>query len=259
MRSPARSSARHSSPLPPPAKGGPKAVHPRLAAQLGLSARWRVALLVSRALSVAPAAWWGLRCAFACLGELLLRKAHDNGSRAGNDPVHQPLFARRTSSPVWSAEQRFRITEVFLAIVWCSAAAYLAFVFADGLMARWLRRYTPGATVVRLLALAALVAYMASRALALSGAAADQRLLLPAWVTITATLTALYHVTQRKMNIRRETSASLVVFAGASFVSMCALLAQVHLTREDGPTVPLVIMAGRAWKRGRGWAGRSGV
>ena len=47
-----------------------------------------------------PAAWWGLRCALTFLGELLLSEG------AG-------LF-----SGTWEVEKRFRVTEVFLAILW---------------------------------------------------------------------------------------------------------------------------------------------
>ena len=52
----------------------------------------------------------------------------------------------------------------------------------------WLRLllYTPGATVVRLLTTNALIAYVTSWVLYLSGAAQDPRMLLPAWVSIAA-------------------------------------------------------------------------
>ena len=64
---------------------------------LDLSARWHIPLLICRALSTAPAAWWGLRCAFTFLGELLR-----SDETADN----------------WTVEKRFRVTEVFLAILW---------------------------------------------------------------------------------------------------------------------------------------------
>lgn len=54
----------------------------------------------------------------------------------------------------WSVEKRFRVTEVFLAVLWvwsslavsdwisaniskCCASAYLSWVFTDCLMSRW--------------------------------------------------------------------------------------------------------------------------
>jgi len=76
------------------------ALHPRVAVLLGVNVRWHIPLLICRALSTAPAAWWGLRCAFTFLGELL----RSDGMV--------------TQGETWSVEQRFRVTEVFLAILW---------------------------------------------------------------------------------------------------------------------------------------------
>ena len=136
------------------------ALHPRVAVLLGVHAHWHVPLLACRALSTAPAAWWGLRCALTFLGELLL---HEDLGLPGEP---------------WDAEKRFRVTEVFLAILWvcaclsgrerrgrrrrprrprrcrkkgttadlgltmgvmvqCFASAYLSFFFTDCLMSRW--------------------------------------------------------------------------------------------------------------------------
>lgn len=78
----------------------PSHVHPRVAVLLGVKAHWNVPLLICRALSTAPALWWGLRCALTFLGELLLS---DGMASIGE---------------VWSVEKRFRVTEVFLAILW---------------------------------------------------------------------------------------------------------------------------------------------
>lgn len=47
-----------------------------------------------------------------------------------------------------------------------------------------LLKYTPSATLVRLLTTNALIAYITSWVLYLSGASEDPRMLLPAWVTI---------------------------------------------------------------------------
>ena len=121
--------------------------------------------------------------------------------------------------------------------------------------------YTPPATVVRLLTTNFLIAYITSWVLYLSGASEDPRMLLPAWVSIAMvslghiipkrselwliflqTLTLLYHLTYRSINIRKETSASISVFSIASFISLCTLLLQLHLTRENDPVVPLFSM-----------------
>ena len=61
------------------------------------------------------------------------------------------------------------------------------------------------------------------------------------------TLTVLYHLTQRKINIRKETSASINVFSIASFISMSSLLLQLHLTRDNDPVVPLFMMLRKVW------------
>jgi len=57
----------------------------------------------------------------------------------------------------------------------------------------------------------------------------------------------LYHLTQRKINIKKEISASVGVFSIASFISLCTLLFQLHLTRENDPVVPLFSMLRRVW------------
>lgn len=42
--------------------------------------------------------------------------------------------------------------------------------------------------------------------------------------------------------IKRETTASLLVVSAASFVSMSSLLLQLHLTRENEPEMPVLVM-----------------
>ena len=65
----------------------------------------------------------------------------------------------------------------------------------------------------------------------------------------------MYHITQRKINIRKETSASISVFSIASFISMIALLVQLQLARADFPEVPLFRLARQGWEG----TGRLGV
>ncbi|TGO22676.1 hypothetical protein BPAE_0159g00230 [Botrytis paeoniae] len=83
----------------------------------------------------------------------------------------------------WTIEKRFRVVEVFLAVL-CFSSAYLAFFFTDCLMSRWLLNYTPQATIVRLLTINLINAYTTSWILYLSGGSGDLRLLLPAWICI---------------------------------------------------------------------------
>jgi polyferredoxin len=84
-------------------------LHPRVAVLLGIQKHWHLPLLFCRALSTAPAAWWGLRCALTFLGELLLDES------AGGENAGAP----------WSVEKRFRVTEVFLAVLWVCFALFL--------------------------------------------------------------------------------------------------------------------------------------
>ncbi|KAJ5252367.1 hypothetical protein N7489_002777, partial [Penicillium chrysogenum] len=221
---------------PPSSDGHPSALHPRVAVILGVDRRWYIPLLVCRALSTLPAAWWGLRCAFTFLAELLhIRPGGWAAAIVGS--VGQE----------WDVERRFRVTEVALAIMWCCASAYLSYFFADCMMSRWLLNYTPPAVVIRLLTTNGLIAYITSWVLYLSGASSDPRLLLPAWISITTSLTFVYHATQNHATIKRETAASLLVVSVASFLSMSSLLMQLHLTRENEPEVPVFVITRKLW------------
>lgn len=51
-------------------------------------------------------------------------------------------------------------------------------------MSRWLLRYTPQATIVRLLTTNAINGYLTSWVLHLTGGFEDPRLILPAWIVI---------------------------------------------------------------------------
>jgi hypothetical protein len=114
------------------------------------------------------------------------------------------------------------------------------------------------ATLVRLLTINSVNAYITSWVLYLSGGSEDPRLLLPAWISIATvrtlplfeilankrqTLTFLYHITHPRLAILKETSLSISVFSIASFISMVSLLLQLHLTRANDPPVPLFMIA----------------
>ncbi|KAG0650573.1 hypothetical protein D0Z07_3204 [Hyphodiscus hymeniophilus] len=285
-------------------------LHPRVAVLLGVEKHWHFPLLFCRALSTAPAVWWGLRCALTFMGELLM----EEGLEAALDGV----LVGAVGAP-WSVERRFRVTEVFLAVLWvcsgilslllfeadagcqmekkiddgnlrvcawkkvprgcdtnlwsecwliwnwwkCCASAYLSFYFTDCLMSRWLLNYTPQArlltkrpaTLVRLLTINSMNAYITSWVLYLSGGSEDPRQLLPAWISIASTLTFLYHLTHPRLAILKETSLSISVFSIASFISMVSLLLQLHLTRENDPPVPLFLFGKRVWEWGPYGAG----
>lgn len=114
-------------------------------------------------------------------------------------------------------------------------------------MSRWLLNYTPPAVVIRLLTTNGLIAYITSWVTYLSGASSDPRLLLPAWISITTSLTFVYHATQNHATIKRETAASLLVVSAASFLSLSSLLLQLHLTRENEPEVPIFVITRKLW------------
>ncbi|KAF2834264.1 hypothetical protein M501DRAFT_944581, partial [Patellaria atrata CBS 101060] len=191
------------------------ALRPRVAVLLGIDKKWHLPLLLCRGLSTIPPIWWG----FQCTGFLVRYRTRG--------------AIIESSTGRFTLKERLVLTEILLAILWCTASAYLSFFFADCLMSRWLLHYTPSATLVRLFTINAVYMYLTSWTLHLSGAAVKPQLLLPAWISIALTLTVLYHLTQRKSNIRRETSAAIRVFWLASFISMCLLLIQIHLRTED--------------------------
>ncbi|KAJ5884982.1 hypothetical protein N7495_009492 [Penicillium taxi] len=218
----------------------PSALHPRVAVILGVDRIWHIPLLVCRASSTLPAAWWGLRCAFTFLAELL----HIRPGMGGEGWAAAIIGSVGQD---WDVERRFRVTEVALAIMWCCASAYLSYFFADCMMSRWLLNYTPPAVLIRLLTTNGLIAYITSWVLHLSGASSDPRLLLPAWISITTSLTFVYHATHGHATIKRETAASLLVVSLASFLSMSSLLLQLHLTRENEPEVPVFVITRKLW------------
>ncbi|KAL1890858.1 hypothetical protein Sste5346_007999 [Sporothrix stenoceras] len=247
----------------------PSLLQPRVAVVLGLPRLWHLPLFACRSLSVCPAIWWSLGIFIRLLAQLhALAVARgvfgefntNGGSGSGGGggfgssvPGVGAIAAAARGSlgnlpdrgAGLSLESRLKLTETALAMIWCGASAYLSFFFTDCLMSRWLLNYTPQATIVRLLAINALNGYLTSWVIYLMGSGGDSRLLLPAWVAIAAILTGLYHGTQRKINIRKETSISISVFSGASFISMVSLLAQLYWDRPEYVDVPVVALTRR--------------
>ncbi|RAO72760.1 uncharacterized protein BHQ10_008772 [Talaromyces amestolkiae] len=87
-------------------------LHPRVAVILGVDRKWYLPLVVCRAMSVGPALWWGLRCAFTFLAELLRIRP---GSMWREGWV---AIVVSSAAADWDVERRFRVTEVALAIMW---------------------------------------------------------------------------------------------------------------------------------------------
>ncbi|POS78499.1 hypothetical protein DHEL01_v203105 [Diaporthe helianthi] len=201
-------------------------LQPRIAAVLGVSEWWHPILFSLRLLSILPSIYLCFPVAIRFLLKLHSFATSDGaGAAQGRTP----------------GEDRLLLTETMLAIFWCGCSGYLSFFFTDCLMSRWLVNYTPSATAFRLVSVSALNGYLQSWTLDLSGSSQDPFLLLPTWIIITSTLTLVYHITQRKINILKETSTSISVFSMASYMSMVALLIQQHWDRDwfDLPFVAL--------------------
>ncbi|AEO54952.1 hypothetical protein MYCTH_2050741 [Thermothelomyces thermophilus ATCC 42464] len=220
-------------------------LQPRVAVALGVSKKWYPILFLCRLASIGPGVLFGLPNVLRLLATLhlmYLDRVLDGGalSKLGRTGGGGANFLSASSGYNPAFEARLRLTEALLATIWCCASGYLSFFFTDCLMSRWLLHYTPQATIVRLLTVDAINGYLTSWVLHLTGGFEDPRLILPAWIVISTTLTVLYHITQRKINIRKETSMSISVFSIASFVSMVALLVQLHSNRSDYPDIPLL-------------------
>ncbi|KAK1992981.1 hypothetical protein LX36DRAFT_674160 [Colletotrichum falcatum] len=238
-------------------------LEPRIAVVLNVPKRWRPWLFACRLLSIFPAIFWALQPALTLLVQII-PVAVPGGKRAVEAAAAVPGFAGAAcpSPPDWPPghpEIPFPWTEMSLGLMWCGASAYLSFFFIDCLMSRWLINYTPQATIIRLLTINSTNAFLTERILAFSGGFEDPRLLLPGWVTIATvhsplltcsslppssqTLTVAYHITQRSINIQKETSTSINIFSIASFVSMVSLLAHLHYNGSDYPQKPFESLA----------------
>ncbi|KAG5924188.1 hypothetical protein E4U61_001327 [Claviceps capensis] len=213
----------------------PSMLQPRVAVVLNVNPQWHPYLFAFRLLSILPALWWGLPSALQLVLSILYGHERVMFVRegVGGGTSDDGLHSSDDTVP-------FALTEGALATIWSFACGYLAFFFTDCLMSRWLIHYTPQATIVRLLTINAVNAYLTMTVLSLAGGFQDPRLMLPGWIGMATTLTVSYHITHQKINIRKETSTSINVFSIASYISMVILLAHVHLLQPDYPPVPLV-------------------
>ncbi|KAG5941398.1 hypothetical protein E4U53_007415 [Claviceps sorghi] len=214
---------------PPPVH--PSMLQPRVAVVLNVNPQWHPYLFAFRLLSIVPALWWGLPCALQLVLSILPGPERIVVVRGG--AWDGRLHASHDAVP-------FALTEGALATIWSFACGYLAFFFTDCLMSRWLIHYTPQATIVRLLTINAVNAYLTMTVLSLAGGFQDPRLMLPGWISMATTLTVCYHITHQKINIRKETSTSINVFSIASYISMVTLLVHMHTLEQNYPPIPLV-------------------
>ncbi|CAN8100579.1 unnamed protein product [Discula destructiva] len=238
---------KHHNAGPEPVVAAPTFLQPRVAAVLGVSRPWHPVLFLLRLFSIGPAIYLGFPVAIR--GLLML---HGIFSRLGKPGGPEPALGLGPDLAVerGAGEDKLLLTETMLALMWCGCSGYLSFYFTDCLMSRWLIHYTPSATAFRLVAVSALNGYLQSWTLHLSGSAQDPFLLLPTWIVMTSTLTLVYHITYRKINIRKETSTSISVFSMASYFSLVALLIQQHWDRSDWLEVPFVALGFRLLRGG---------
>ncbi|KAL6858168.1 hypothetical protein ACO1O0_005624 [Amphichorda felina] len=234
-------------------------LQPRVAVALNVPRPWHPWLFALRLSSILPAVWWGTPSAL----RLLLR-------------VLEILVERNHGGVVDAGDPFVPLTESALAAIWCFASGYLSFFFTDCLMSRWLINYTPQATMVRLLTINAINAYVTSILLSLAGGFHDPRLLLPGWIGIATvhfpyrdggqdsegkranqenfslqTLTVCYHITHQKINIRKETSTSVNVFSIASYITMITLLAYIYVSESAYPAIPVLVRTQHIWDETR--------
>ncbi|RFU81886.1 n-glycosylation eos1 [Trichoderma arundinaceum] len=227
----------------------PSMLQPRVAVVLNVPQPWHPWLFALRLCSVLPALWWGLPSMLRLLLHflpgppdqfLLVRPAGICGSNGGplqTSPSSSCTGEHGEAAAVMVAP--YAVTETALATIWCFACGYLAFFFTDCLMSRWLINYTPQATIVRLLSINAVNAYLTLSVLSLTGGFQDPRLLLPGWVSIAT------------INIRKETSTSVNVFSIASYITMVVLLAHMQWYQTDYPTMPIATTGNRLWQEGQ--------
>ncbi|KAL7818685.1 N-glycosylation domain-containing protein [Trichoderma aethiopicum] len=248
----------------------PSMMQPRVAVVLNVPQPWHPWLFALRLCSILPALWWGLPSLLRLLlyflpgppDQFMLVKqiavpgsnidvlqSTSTSSCSRSDGEAASAAAAAAAAAVLAAP--YAITETALATIWCFACGYLAFFFTDCLMSRWLINYTPQATVVRLLSINAVNAYLTLNVLSMTGGFQDPRLLLPGWVSIATSLTICYHVTHQKINIRKETITSVNVFSIASYLTMIVLLAHMQLYQPDYPTMPIVTTINRLWQNGK--------
>ncbi|KAL7822772.1 N-glycosylation domain-containing protein [Trichoderma gracile] len=275
----------------------PSMLQPRVAVVLNVPQPWHPWLFALRLCSILPALWWGLPSLLRLLLyflpgppdqfmlvkqiavpgsniDVLQSTSISSCSRSDGEAASAAAAAAVLAAP-------YAITETALATIWCFACGYLAFFFTDCLMSRWLINYTPQATVVRLLSINAVNAYLTLNVLSITGGFQDPRLLLPGWVSIATVRTSLwlssprsrktstssenriannfslqslticYHVTHQKINIRKETITSVNVFSIASYLTMVVLLAHMQMYQPDYPTMPIVTTTNRLWQSGK--------
>ncbi|KAF2488909.1 hypothetical protein BU16DRAFT_442469, partial [Lophium mytilinum] len=91
-----------------------------------------------------------------------------------------------------------------------------------------LLHYPIGSALFRLATMDLLNMFLTHQFIEFCGARTNSPRFFVAWICIASTLTLLYHITHRRTNIKRETTAAVRVFSPLAFLSLCLILLQQH-------------------------------
>lgn len=139
-----------------------------------------------------------------------------------------------------------RVSEHFLAGVWCIVSGYLSYSLLDGLMIRWIVNYSTSAAIVRMLSMSVMIITI-EQYLASTFSADGYRYGLHIWILISCCLTFLYIIQSfvtSNLDLKGKRRArffdfyNIIVFAVvpvgvASFITMVGLLRSLLILRLD--------------------------
>lgn len=139
-----------------------------------------------------------------------------------------------------------RVSEHFLAGVWCIVSGYLSYSLLDGLMIRWIVNYSTSAAIVRMLSMSVMIITI-EQYLASTFSADGYRYGLHIWILISCCLTFLYIIQSfvtSNLDLKGKRRArffdfyNIIVFAVvpvglASFITMIGLLRSLLILRLD--------------------------
>lgn len=126
-----------------------------------------------------------------------------------------------------------------MSAVYAGISAFLSLRVIDGLMSRWLARYSKAGCMIRLLSFNILNNYLSSVAISLT--MKNDMLLLPVWIGISCILTIAYTIENwvisnlrsdhRQLNLYEVVVFGVAPVGMASFVTMCLGLMELFLLR----------------------------
>ncbi|BFZ61912.1 hypothetical protein YB2330_002990 [Saitoella coloradoensis] len=153
---------------------------PRIALSLGIDPAYHIPLVAARSLSILPSVLGFLDALSTAYTHQYLTTDPHGGT--GN---------------VWKefGDRECKTWELGAACMWCAVCGYLSFWFTDGLMLRWLIRYSPLATCIRLLSLSTINAALTYGIVWTEwGWMREPSGLLVAWIVEACVLTVAYTI-----------------------------------------------------------------